>query len=127
MTQAILVLNDKAVAAMTTNSTVYNNPQLDSFCGYKIQNSLSHNISGTTFDEKAISIKIALGLGNMLDKIDVLAELPFLIRKFIQAFITKPFVYQWYEPATLNIDIGGSSIVCNGNAFQENTFMDELF
>jgi Svf1-like C-terminal lipocalin-like domain len=56
----------------------------------------------------------------------VLAELPFLVRKFIQAFITAPFVYQWFETAAAEVTVDGVTSRIEGKVFQECTFLAEL-
>jgi hypothetical protein len=89
------VLNGKLEAITVENTTTYHGEQLDSFSGYDIPSSLDHEWSGTTMNGEPLSMKLSLKLNNLVDKIDVLAELPFLVRKFIQTFITAPYVYQW--------------------------------
>lgn len=107
-------------------TTIYGNSTLDSFSSYKIPQSLTHTFTGTTAANVPITIHLALTLSHLVDKINVLAELPFLIRKFIQTFITAPFVYQWIEDAEARIEVGGEVHVLEGRVFQECTFLVEM-
>ena len=40
---------------------------------------------------------------NLISKVDVLGELPFLLRKIIQLMVSKPFLFLYYQPSTLNL------------------------
>jgi hypothetical protein len=52
--------------------------------------------------------------------------LPFLLRKFVQTFVTAPFVYQWFEETTAIVTMGDERIELNGTVFHENTFLTEM-
>jgi hypothetical protein len=95
VSQGALILNGKLEAITIDNHTTYHDAKIDSFSGYAIPSSLDHEWKGSTNDGDPLSIKMSLKLNTLMDKIDVLSELPFLVRKFIQTFITAPFVYQW--------------------------------
>lgn len=90
----------------------------------------SINISNnniTLEEEKPQSCRVELVVEcqRLCDKIDVLGQLPYLLRKFIQTFITAPFVYQWYEEAEATITFGsnGERRVIKGNVFFETTHL----
>nr|KAJ3401601.1 putative cell survival pathways protein [Polyrhizophydium stewartii] len=126
VSQGVLVLDNKIIAVTVANHTVFNGTAVDSFSGYHVPKAVTHVWEGTTRAGEPVRVELALKLDRMLDKIDVLAELPFLVRKFIQTFITAPFVYQWLENAEAKITIGGKESTIKGLAFHENTFMSEL-
>eukprot|EP00842_Homolaphlyctis_polyrhiza_P003949 jgi/Hompol1/4555/HPOL_000111-RA len=107
VSQGCLVLNGKTVAVTINNHTVFEGTAVDSFSGYHIPKAVKHVWEGTANDGEPIKIEMRLALEQLLDKIDVLAELPFLIRTFIQTFITAPFVYQWIEDVTVTVTKGG--------------------
>ena len=93
-----LVRNGKTIAVTTNNRSVHVQKQLDDFSGYEAPTQLFLTWQGkTTEGNKDVAIKVSFIPKNLLDKIDVLSELPFLLRKFIQTFITAPFLYQWCE------------------------------
>jgi p-aminobenzoyl-glutamate transporter AbgT len=69
-----------------------------------------------------------LSLSRLLDKIDVLGELPYLVRVFIQTFITAPFCYQWMDQvgkATITIE-NETPIEIQGLLFNETSFLAEI-
>ena len=97
----------------------------DSFSSYLIPSSINFNILGETFDgASSINIKFESPCKYLCDKIDVLNELPFLLKKFIQAFITAPYIYEWLDETELKVKIGDDEVVTiKGTMFTESTFM----
>ncbi len=121
--QASLVLDNKVTSILLQDKMKFSGDQLDEFSGYKIPKSISHVLQGRTVDGDEIKITLDLALDNLIDKVDILAQLPYLIRLFIQTFITAPFCYQWVEQATATIDIGGQVREISGLTFAETTFL----
>ena len=51
--------------------------------------------SGTTKDGKAVTAELAGSLGERLDKVDVMAEVPGFVKAFVGSVAgTKPYIYQ---------------------------------
>lgn len=114
---------------MTNNSTILSGCQVDSFSGYGIPSAVKHTWSGTTLqDSLPVTVTMEFPLTNLLDKIDVLSELNFLLRRIIQALVTAPFVYQWFEEdVKAVVQIGQREPVqIPGRVFHENTFLSQL-
>ncbi|KAH6575473.1 hypothetical protein BASA50_005485 [Batrachochytrium salamandrivorans] len=127
VSQGVLVLDNKIEAITVMNHTVFEGTTLDPFSNYMIPNAVTHVWKGTTRDTgDEIQIELHLKLDRLVDKIDVLAELPYLMRIFIQTFITAPFVYQWLETAEVTVTKGDTVSRLTGNVFHENTFLVEL-
>jgi hypothetical protein len=126
VSQGCLVLNGKLEAITVENSTVFHDEAIDEFSGYKVPKSLDHEWKGTTMSGEPIQIKMSLNLQNLVDKIDVLGELPYLVRKFIQTFITAPYVYQWVEDTTVVVTKGSETIEIKGRVFHENAFVSQF-
>jgi Svf1-like C-terminal lipocalin-like domain len=126
--QGCLILDGKMIAVSLENKSIFYDAKLDDFSGYDIPSKVTHEWSGVTLgpSPKPIYIKLALNLSKMLDKIDILGELPYLIRVFIQAFITAPFCYQWLENGTAIVGIDGIEREIKGKAFHENTFLARI-
>jgi len=62
----------------------------------------------------------------LLEKVDVLAEIPFVIRKFVNYVAgTKPYIYQWLNPATLNITGPEGKTAVKGTIYNEETFISK--
>lgn len=43
----------------------------------------------------------------LVARINVLEQLPFVFRKVIEALVSKPFIYQWLNKVSIDIEIGG--------------------
>ena len=83
-------------------------------------------MNGSTFSGKPVSIQISLSLSRLISKVDVLAELPYVLRIFLQTFITAPYLYQWIESTVISVDIDGEKIDLSGTAFYEAVFMTRM-
>ncbi|KAJ3122510.1 putative cell survival pathways protein [Physocladia obscura] len=120
-----IVRNGKRIAVTTANRTVHVQTELDeSFSGYEVPTQLFIVWTGKTEETgEDIRVEISLVQKNLLDRIDVLGELPFLLKMLIQTFITAPFVYQWYEDVTAKVTIGSEKFELEGKAFIECVFL----
>ncbi|KAJ3028613.1 UNVERIFIED_CONTAM: putative cell survival pathways protein [Siphonaria sp. JEL0065] len=120
-----IVRNGQTIAVTTSNRSVHVQKQLDEdFSGYEVPTQLFLTWNGKTKETgEDVQVEISYTPTNLVDKIDVLAELPFLLRKLIQTFITAPYLYQWYENVTANVTIGKESFKIEGKAFTECSFL----
>ena len=126
VSQGALLIDGQYVAITVENTTSFHETEYDQFSGYNIPTSLTNEWAGKTVDGRDISIKMNLKLNNLLDKIDILSELPYIIRVFVQTFITAPYVYQWLEDTTITIQIAQDEpIQVNGTVFHECSFMGD--
>ncbi|OTB08238.1 hypothetical protein M426DRAFT_317358 [Hypoxylon sp. CI-4A] len=83
--------------------------------------------SGNTKDGKAVEAAIEGSLGDRIDRIDVMAEVPGFVKKIVAgAAGTKPYIYQFCPhgtPIELKLKIGDEEIIEKGRAFSEATFI----
>ncbi|KAJ3122483.1 putative cell survival pathways protein [Physocladia obscura] len=120
-----VVRNGRTIAVTTTNRSVHVQKQNDSkFSGYDVPTQLFVVLNGKTQDlGEDVHVEISIVQKNLLDAIDVLAQLPYLLKVFIQTFITAPYVYQWYEDVSAKVTIGKDSFTVDGKAFIECAFL----
>ncbi|THV03248.1 oxidative stress survival, Svf1-like protein [Dendrothele bispora CBS 962.96] len=61
----------------------------------------------------------------LIEKVDVLAEIPYVIKMAVNYVAgTKPYIYQWSNPAKLSItEPNGNVVEANGHAYNEATFI----
>ncbi|KAJ3249513.1 putative cell survival pathways protein [Chytriomyces hyalinus] len=120
-----IVRNGKTLAVTTKNKSVFVQKQLDEdFSGYDVPTQLFYTWNGKTKETgEDVRIEMSLVQTNLVDKIDVLAELPYLLRVFIQTFITAPFLYQWFEEVTAKVTVGSEEFEIRGKAFIECSFL----
>ncbi|KAI8323546.1 hypothetical protein GQ54DRAFT_316659 [Martensiomyces pterosporus] len=93
--------------------------------GYMLPQRVVITSEGKTVDGKRVKLTYDARPSQRLHDIDVLGEMPFVIRRLVQALITKPFIFERYEDsAKIRIEIEGEepyNIV--GVAFHELTLM----
>ncbi|MCJ1311827.1 putative cell survival pathways protein [Agyrium rufum] len=81
---------------------------------------------GKTKDGKNVTAKIEGDLGQRLEKVDIMAEVPGFIKSIVGGVVgTKPYIYQ-YSPQTrlkLIIDIDGQETQEEGTVYAETTFI----
>ncbi|KAJ1940495.1 putative cell survival pathways protein [Linderina macrospora] len=94
--------------------------------GYKIPDRVKITSVGKTVDGKTVKATFDARPSKRLHDIDVLGEMPFVIKRLVQALITKPFIFERYEEnAKITVEIEGEEpyeIV--GSAFHELTLME---
>ncbi|KAF2103530.1 survival factor 1 [Rhizodiscina lignyota] len=79
---------------------------------------------GTTKDGKEVTAELAAPLGDRLDRIDVMAEVPKFVKQIVAgAAGTKPYIYQYGLKTKLKIKIGDEEKEEDGQLFTEATFI----
>ncbi|KAK0621608.1 oxidative stress survival, Svf1-like protein [Bombardia bombarda] len=80
---------------------------------------IKFNWSGKTKDGKAVTAVLEGPLGDYLDRIDVMAEVPGFVKKFVAGAVgTKPYIYQYAQKKmSLNLKIGDEEITEEGYLF----------
>ncbi|WWC89211.1 uncharacterized protein L201_004129 [Kwoniella dendrophila CBS 6074] len=121
-------LNDD-VSSATHKSSIK-----DKETGYLVPSSIEYEWASNKVEgEGKVSAKVTqdtagaiVGQGGLIEKVDVLAEIPYVIRKGLAAVTgTKPYIYQYHNQAILNVEIDGESIPVKGYLFNEASFVSE--
>ncbi|WVO16105.1 hypothetical protein L204_103772 [Cryptococcus depauperatus] len=116
------------------SSAIHINPVKDFETGYHVPGAIEFIWEGDKRDGQGrISAKVAvekqgkvLHEGGLIEKVDVLAEIPYVIRKGLAAVTgTKPFIYQYHNPATLQVTLDEEVIPVKGWIFNEASFVSE--
>lgn len=128
--QGSLVLNDKLVCVCVDNHLELLDLERDPETEYDVPKRIKLTWKGKTIKEqgevKDVNITMLGETKNLLDKIDVLAEIPFVVRKIVQTFVVKPYIYQWLDQVKAEITIGDKTIVTEGHCFQELVFVSKF-
>ncbi|CAO3686821.1 unnamed protein product [Rhizopus stolonifer] len=128
--QGSLVLNDKLVCVCVDNHLELLDLERDQETEYDVPKRIKLTWKGKTIKEqgevKDVNITMLGETKNLLDKIDVLAEIPFVVRKIVQTFVVKPYIYQWLDQVKAEITIGDETIVTEGHCFQELVFVSKF-
>ncbi|KAJ3071314.1 putative cell survival pathways protein [Podochytrium sp. JEL0797] len=125
VSQGCIVHKGRTLAITTNNRAVHVQQEFDALSKYDIPTQMFLSWHGKTLEDGLdVSVELSTLLTNKLEMIDVLAELPFLLRKFIQAFITAPFIFSWYEKRIVaKVTVGDDKFEIEGNAFVECSFL----
>ncbi|KAF3924068.1 hypothetical protein ABW21_db0208781 [Orbilia brochopaga] len=79
---------------------------------------------GKDKDGKEVVGVIEKSWGPRMDRVDVMGEVPDFVKKIASAAAgTRPYIYQYYEPATLKIKVGDQETSEEGIIFSEATFI----
>ena len=125
--QGSITLDGKLIAVLIDNASQHVSVEKDPQNGYNIPTEVAYQWSGRTIEgNKPITASTKVKIGKAESCIDILAELPWLIRKAIQAMLAKPFLYQFVDrQAEVEIKIGEEAPrVIQGRAYTECTFVN---
>ncbi|EJU04999.1 oxidative stress survival Svf1-like protein [Dacryopinax primogenitus] len=102
---------------------------VDKETGYSVPSAIDWSWSAPSLGgEGTVSAKVHSDLGGfrgLLEKVDVLAEIPYMVRKVINyATGTKPYIYQYFNPAKMEVRMPGKeAVVVEGTLFNEASFI----
>lgn len=116
-----IYVNDGSIKLMTTNCNVVYSTDTQEENGYKIPSKKSYLIQGTDTEGQPLEIKVEVKAEKLFEKVDILGDLPFLIRKVLQAFIAKPFAYMWFDEASVQ---AGSHGELKARSYHEITYIN---
>ena len=84
----------------------------------------SYSWEGKSEDGKEVSATLEGSLGDRLDRIDVMAEVPGFIKSIAAtAAGTKPYIYQFLPKMTIKVKVGDEVKEEEGTLFTEATFI----
>lgn len=92
---------------------------------YEVPARVVFTSTGKTVDGKAAKVVFDARPTKRLQSIDILGEMPYVIRRLVQALITKPYIFERYvENAKATVEIEGEDpYTIVGAAFNELTLM----
>ncbi|KAJ2162062.1 putative cell survival pathways protein [Coemansia sp. RSA 552] len=93
--------------------------------GYELPKRVVFTSTGKTVDGKSVRVIFDAKPSMRLHDIDVLHEMPYVIRRLVQALITKPFIFERFEDQShVRVEIEGEEpYTLVGVAFHELTLM----
>ncbi|OMJ29783.1 Survival factor 1 [Smittium culicis] len=125
ITQGAIIRKDKPAIYFYNNTAEY----LDMTSGiskhYEIPSSVKITCHGMTSDGKKASLNFLAKPEIFANEIDVLGQLNKLIKSFVQALVTKPYIFQFHQNnAKLTLQVEGEDeVVLAGDGFLELTMM----
>ncbi|OZJ05055.1 hypothetical protein BZG36_02099 [Bifiguratus adelaidae] len=126
--QGALVYKNRLISVSVKNGVELADLKEDPDTGYQVPQKITYTWNGKTLDEAEDEVKVTLevNVSNLLDKIDVLNEIPWFIKKVVNVLVAKPFIYQWLDSAVAEISVGGEQERVEGKCFHELVFVSAL-
>lgn len=90
-----IVRDDEIIFAGASNSAEHTESNADTENDWPEPKAVKYNWSGKTKDGKEVTAELAGPLGDKLDRVDVMAEVPGFVKNIVAAAVgTKPYIYQ---------------------------------
>ena len=131
--QGSIVLNGKLISVSVENHVELLDLAKDEETEYDIPQKIKLTWKGKTIKEegdeepaKDVHVEMMVTVKNLVDKIDVLNEIPWFLKKLVQTFVVKPYIYQWLDVASAEITVGDEKVVTEGTCFQELVFVSQF-
>lgn len=120
-----LFIKDKLEGISTDNQIIVNHSGMDTESKYTVSSDISVQWSGVTFDNKKFRVNCDIQHQRLCTKVCLLDSLPYVVRKMIESFVAKPFIFQWVDKATINLQIDNKDQSIEGWLFHEITQLNE--
>jgi hypothetical protein len=92
---------------------------------YLIPSKFTYTWTGVSFDDEPFKIICDIRPKTLCAKMNVLDNLPFFLRKAIEAFVSRPFAYYWLDEGELDVTIGTNNSKFKGWVMQELSLINE--
>lgn len=119
-----LATDDKLLMANTEGDIKHTESKLDPDTQWQEPTLVAYHWQGKTEDGKEITADLAGRLGNIYDRVDVMAEVPGFVKAFVASAVgTKPYIYQYAPRLTIRVKVGDEVTEEDGVLFTEATFV----
>ncbi|KAF9922691.1 putative cell survival pathways protein [Linnemannia zychae] len=124
VTQGSLVFDGTLYGVAVDNKTEAVATEYDEETGYNPPTEVNYVWEGkSTEGDKSFKAVLNVKPKGLCQKVDLLAEIPWALRKIVSTFVAKPIIYQWYDNATAVITIDGAEHKLTGHVYHEATFV----
>lgn len=118
--------NDAIVGAGCDNTVEHTKIKADEESEWPAPSEVKYVWNVKDKDGKVVEASIEGPLGERLDRVDVMAEVPGFVKNIVAAAAgTKPYIYQYAPKVTLKLKIDGQEITEEGQLFTEATFISD--
>ncbi|KAH1494840.1 hypothetical protein LV164_005445 [Aspergillus fumigatus] len=121
-----IVKDDEIIYAGATNSATHTASAHDADSDWPAPTSIKCVWDGKSKDEKDVHAELDGPLGNRLDRVDVMAEVPGFVKTIAGSVAgTRPYIFQYspQEKLSLKLKIGAEEFSEEGSMFSEATFI----
>lgn len=119
-----LVKDGEILCAGSSNTVTHTDVKGDSENDWPEPGAVKFTWTGKTKDGKPVEAILEDSLGERIDRVDVMAEVPGFVKNIVAAAAgTKPYIYQYARPMTLKVKTGDEETSEQGTLFMEATFI----
>jgi hypothetical protein len=115
---------EKLVGASTLSSLTPSDSQIDDRSGYPIPVELVATWRGINPENASFKAECRFRPQVLVHRVNLLELLPFVMRKVVETFITRPYVYVWLDRAELEVKEGPAQRRLPGWMFCEICFLN---
>ncbi|KAG0300421.1 putative cell survival pathways protein [Dissophora globulifera] len=124
VTQGSVVFDGELVGVAVDNKTEFVTTVFDEETGYNPPTEVNYVWHGKTIEGgKPFRAVLNVKPQGLVQKVDLLAEIPWALRKIVSTFVAKPIIYQWYDEATAVVTIDDKENRVLGHVYHEATFV----
>ncbi|KAG0256865.1 putative cell survival pathways protein [Mortierella polycephala] len=124
VTQGSIVLDGALVGVAVDNETDFVTTEFDEETGYRPPTEVNYVWEGKALEDgKPFKAVLNVKPKGLCQKVDLLAEIPWALRKIVSTFVAKPIIYQWYDEATAVVTVGETEHSLTGHVYHEATFV----
>ncbi|KAI8053876.1 oxidative stress survival, Svf1-like protein [Syncephalis plumigaleata] len=115
--QGAIVLDGALLAVTVKNKLELLDEEVDDRSGYAVPRRIRIHWSGHTIEEtsRKVDVTTEASLTVLAGCIDILEQLPWLVRRLIQALVAKPYVYEWLQETKTQLRIDDELIEETGH------------
>ncbi|KAH8808941.1 oxidative stress survival, Svf1-like protein [Xylogone sp. PMI_703] len=122
-----IIKNNEIIMAGATNTATHTSIKGDAESDWPEPDAAKFQWNGKTKDGKDVEAVLECSLGERLDRVDVMAEVPGFVKSLVAvAAGTRPYIYQYAPhgtPLTLKVKVGDEETTEDGILFMEATFI----
>ncbi|KAH8889727.1 oxidative stress survival, Svf1-like protein [Thozetella sp. PMI_491] len=121
-----IAVDGEIIMANALSTAEHVKTSLDEENGWEIPTDIKFTWTGAAKDGKEVTASIEGSFGGLLDKIDVMEELPGFVKKILGNVAgTRPYIYQFLpnKKLSLKLKVGDEEITEEGELFSEATFI----
>ncbi|KAK9448669.1 oxidative stress survival, Svf1-like protein [Limtongia smithiae] len=120
-----VVKGDKILAATVENTAEHTKTLQDSENDWPAPTEVKFEWKGTSPDTATpLDAVIAAPIPNLVERVDVMAEIPAFVKKIVAGVAgTKPYIYQYSNPADIKVTFGADVLEESGSLYNEATFI----
>lgn len=123
---ACLIVDGDMVCVTTDVEMILSAPVKDADTGYNVPQHTRYTLRGSQAGVPGVPVVVELDLAHetLVDKVDLLAQLPWLLRMAVRAFIAAPWVYRYWDETTINVRVGDDLTAYSGRVLREYVFLN---